>query len=120
MKYFDVNRTVLVVDDDAGVRDMLALRLSREGCCIQCAATTESALAIIRTDPPDLVLLEMKIAGNTVPEFHRELLEQNPKARLLLMASPDAAHKSIWLGLNLLTKPIHESALIDAIGSCRG
>jgi DNA-binding response OmpR family regulator len=119
-KYFEVNRTVMVVDDDAAVRDMLTLRLSREGCYIQCAASVDSARSIICSDPPDIVLLEMEIAGNDIPEFHRELLEQNPKAKLLLMASPDAAHRSIWLGLNLLTKPIHESALINAIGSCRG
>jgi DNA-binding NtrC family response regulator len=119
-RYFEANRTVLVVDDDAAVRDMLALRLSREGCYIQCAISTDTALTIIHNDPPDIVLLDMDIAGNEVPDFHRELLKQNPKARLLLMARPDAAHRSIWVGLNLLTKPIHESALINAIGSCRG
>jgi DNA-binding response OmpR family regulator len=118
--YFEANRTVLVVDNDAAVRDSVALKLSREGCYIQTAGTAASALKIIRADSPDIVLLDIELPDNNIPEFRRALLAQNPSAKLLLMASPDEAHRSIWLGLNLLTKPIHESQLLHAIGSCRG
>jgi DNA-binding response OmpR family regulator len=118
-KYFEANRTVLVVDDDAGVRDLVALTLSRDGCFIQCASDPETALRIIGNDPPDIVLLDGDLAGVDIGDFHRQLLIQNPKARLLLMAAPDSAHRSIWVGLNLLTKPLREAELMAKIGSCR-
>ncbi|HYF52106.1 MAG TPA: response regulator [Planctomycetota bacterium] len=119
MRYFEANRTILVVDDDAAVRDLVALRLSREGCFIQCARDPETALRIINNDPPDIVLLDGDMPGVDIGDFHRQLLVQNANARLLLMAAPDSANRSIWVGLNLLTKPLREADLMDAIGSCR-
>jgi len=118
-KYFELNRTVLVIDDDAAVRDLVALRLSREGCFIQCARDIETALRIINNDPPDIVLLDGDMAGIDIGDFHRQLLVQNVSARLLLMAAPDSTHRSIWIGVNLLTKPLRETELMDAIGSCK-
>jgi len=118
-KYFEANRTVLVVDDDAAVRDLVSLRLSREGCFIQCARDPETALRIINVDPPDIVILDGDLAGVDIGDFHRQLLAQNPSARLLLMAAADSAHRSIWMGVNLLTKPLRETELMEAIGSCK-
>jgi len=52
-------RTVLVVDDEPDVRRYLATILEDAGFAVRTAADGEEALAIIRTDPPDLVSLDL-------------------------------------------------------------
>jgi DNA-binding response OmpR family regulator/tRNA A-37 threonylcarbamoyl transferase component Bud32 len=50
---------VLVVDDEAGNRDLLKRRLEREGYAVATAAGGEEALATVVREPVDLVLLDM-------------------------------------------------------------
>ena len=51
--------TILIVDDDAGDRDLLAQLLRDEGYATLGASTGKEALAIIGQNPPDLVLLDV-------------------------------------------------------------
>jgi DNA-binding response OmpR family regulator len=120
MTYFEVNKTVLVVDDDSQVRDEVALSLSREGCCIQTAIDAESAYRIMRHDPPDVVLLDADLPELDIAEFNSLLLELNPKAKLLLTTSARGKKKSgHGSGLGVLTKPFRESELLSAVGPCK-
>ena len=50
---------VLVVDDDAGNRDLLGRRLQREGYAVVSAAGGGEALALIAREPVDVVLLDV-------------------------------------------------------------
>jgi CheY-like chemotaxis protein len=53
-------RVVLVVDDDADIRDMIAQALELEGWCVLGAANGEEALRIARRSPrPDVILLDL-------------------------------------------------------------
>ncbi|MCX5707004.1 MAG: response regulator, partial [Candidatus Omnitrophica bacterium] len=52
---------ILIVDDDADIRDVLKLTLSEENYSILEACDGEEALKIIHHDQPDLVLLDYKI-----------------------------------------------------------
>jgi CheY-like chemotaxis protein len=54
--------TVLIVDDDQDLRDMVALCLSTEGFETATAADGEQALARLRRDPtPSVVLLDLRM-----------------------------------------------------------
>lgn len=120
MAYFEVNKTVLVVDDDATIRDRVALSLSREGCCIQTAIDAESAYRIMRHDPPDVVLLDVDLPDLDISEFNALLLELNPKAKLLLTTTARSKKKSSHRsGLGVLTKPFRDSELLSAVGPCK-
>jgi sigma-B regulation protein RsbU (phosphoserine phosphatase) len=55
--------TILVVDDDAGNRDMLGRRLAREGHRVRTAAGGREALAALAGAPADLVLLDVMMPG---------------------------------------------------------
>jgi DNA-binding response OmpR family regulator len=54
---------ILVVDDDAGNRDILARRLEHEGYSVLGAVHGEDALARLATEPSDLILLDVMMPG---------------------------------------------------------
>src|SRR5687768_2159148 len=56
---------VLIADDDGGIRDLLALVLTSEGFTVATAETGREALARIREERPDIVLLDVAMPGRT-------------------------------------------------------
>lgn len=54
---------ILVVDDQSGVRLLLQEYLEKQGFNVQCAADGQTALAMARHDPPDLILLDIMMPG---------------------------------------------------------
>ena len=54
---------VLIVDDDAGIRDALRMILEYEGYEVAAAADGKAGLAEIETNAPDAVLLDIKMPG---------------------------------------------------------
>jgi len=56
-------RRVLVVDDDAGIRDALRMILEYEGYEVLTAPDAKTALQDIESNPPDAVLLDIKMPG---------------------------------------------------------
>lgn len=55
------HETLLIVDDDEGIRSQLALAFSAELNCLQ-AGTADDALEIIRRDKPDVVALDITLS----------------------------------------------------------
>ncbi len=54
---------VLVVDDDATVRRLVALVLERDGCEVTTAADGSEAIALTRRQPFDVLLLDVQMPG---------------------------------------------------------
>src|SRR5712671_655384 len=54
---------VLVIDDEAAIRDSLRMTLEYEGYEFLSAATGQEGLAVAERDAPDLVLLDVKMPG---------------------------------------------------------
>jgi two-component system, NtrC family, response regulator AtoC len=54
---------VLVIDDEKLVRWSLEQKLSRDGYEVECAATGEEGLDLVRQDGHDVVLLDMRLPG---------------------------------------------------------
>jgi excisionase family DNA binding protein len=50
---------VLVVDDDAGLREFIRVNLEREGYSVREAASAEEGLRALAEEPPDLILLDV-------------------------------------------------------------
>ena len=53
--------SILVVDDEPVVRDVLSRYLTREGYTVSEAADGEEALSAIRSDPPQAVVLDLML-----------------------------------------------------------
>src|SRR5437773_3055579 len=54
---------VLVIDDEAAIRDSLRMTLEYEGYEFLAAATGQEGLALVEREAPDLVLLDVKMPG---------------------------------------------------------
>jgi DNA-binding response OmpR family regulator len=73
---------ILVVDDRADSRKLLALHLQHEGWAVQAAADGEQALALARKTPPNLVLLDVLMPGMDGFEVCRRLRALPATARV--------------------------------------
>lgn len=81
--------TILVVDDEAGVRVMIARMLSLAGYSVVSAQSGEEALSIVKeyAAPIDLVLSDVRMPEMTGPEMVEELLKLRPDIRVMYMSA---------------------------------
>lgn len=91
----DDNGVVLVVDDDPLNRTILTRALERDGHVVRTATTGEDALASLREDPADVVLLDVVMPGMDGIEVLEEL-KRDAKLRdvpvIMISALDDYAH----------------------------
>jgi len=81
---------VLIVDDDAGVRRMLARSLEAEGYVISLAADGGSALVEIERSAPDLILLDVSMPGIDGLGVARRVRGKGDPVPILLLTARDA------------------------------
>ena len=58
-----VKRSVLVVEDEEDIRELVSYTLLKEGYQVASVASGEEALATAATQPPDLILLDLMLPG---------------------------------------------------------
>jgi two-component system OmpR family response regulator len=80
--------TVLVVEDEPGIADILRITLKYNGFTVHCAANRREALAAVRAHRPDLVLLDVMLPDGNGWEVCRALREEHA-------AGPDADELAI-------------------------
>ena len=74
--------TVLVVDDDPRLREVIRVNLEYDGMVVREAATAEEGLrALEGGDPPDLVMLDVMMPGIDGWEMLRRVREQHGSTR---------------------------------------
>ena len=77
---FLVPPSVLVVEDEASIREMLSYNLSREGYQVTGVASGEDALAVAQLRPFDVVILDRMLPGLDGLDVCRQL-RSDPKTR---------------------------------------
>lgn len=115
---------LLVVDDNASNRDLLARRLERQGHAVTVAENGRQALAMLTAQPFDLVLLDVMMPGLSGFDV-LQLLKADPLLRNLpaIMISAldeiDSVVRCIALGAeDYLTKPFNPVLLRARVGAC--
>jgi excisionase family DNA binding protein len=68
---------VLIVDDDAGLREFVRVSLELEGYVIREAASAEEGLAALDEEPPDLILLDVMMPKVDGWEMLRRVRERH-------------------------------------------
>ena len=113
------DRTVLVVDDDAAMREMLASLLEDEGVHCSAAANVEEALLQVREHDFDAVLSDIRMPGRDGIEFTGELRELRPDTPVILMTafgSIDSAVDAMRAGaFDYVTKPFKRGAILASL-----
>ena len=72
--------TVLIVEDEAAIREMVGMGLGRAGFEVRNADSAEDARAAIRLGRPDLILLDWMLPGQSGLDFARNL-KREPATR---------------------------------------
>ncbi len=101
-------RRILVVEDDPTLRETLAEALETEGFVISAAADGREALAVFRSDRPDLVLLDLMLPELSGVEVCRIIRAEATTPIIMLTAKDSEVDRVVGLELgadDYVTKP---------------
>ena len=65
--------SILVVEDEPAIRELLAINLEAQGSNVRLAETAEEALDLVTRELPDLILLDWMLPGASGIEFARRI-----------------------------------------------
>ncbi len=82
-----MNSRILIVDDEATIRDSLVESLSREGYEVTAAETGEEALAKCHSNKFDLVITDLKLPGVSGLEILQALRNQGKGTPVIMMTA---------------------------------
>ena len=80
-------RKILVVDDEANIRELYRVELTEEGYTVDLAENGLEALGKLETFRPDLVTLDVKMPGLDGIEVLRRIREVNASIPVLLLTA---------------------------------
>ena len=111
--------SVLVVDDDGGMRDMLAARLTTRGFRIVTCGSGIEAIEIVQREDLDVVVSDVNMKAMDGVELCKRVLEHRPQLPVILITafgSMDLAIQAIRAGAyDFLPKPFEIDQLVLAI-----
>src|SRR5437868_14959222 len=91
--------SVLVVEDDANVAEVLSRYLRREGFDVICLGDGAVALERALTTPPDLAVLDIMLPGLSGLEVCRRLRAEADVPIIMLTALGEAADRGVGLAV---------------------
>ena len=101
--------SVLLVDDDATFRQVMANELTRLGYQIEAVGTGEEAIRRISTSEPDVVLLDLRLPGMNGLDVLKSIHASAPATEVVMLTghgSIDTAIESIRIGaFDYVVKP---------------
>ncbi len=112
-----IGKRLLVVDDNATNRRILALQTSRWGLTCDQAASAEEALPLLLAEAYDLVILDMQMPATDGLMLARLIRKAGHAVPLVLFSSMGSKPRHDGLFVGTLAKPLHQSALFDLLNA---
>jgi DNA-binding NtrC family response regulator len=110
---------ILIVDDDAMQRELLAGFLKNQGWCVFSAADGPEALALFRRESIPLVLLDHRMPGLNGDEVLARMQAINPMVRAIMMTAYGAVETAVRVmklgALDFMQKPLDLAQLLEKI-----
>jgi nitrogen regulation protein NR(I) len=78
---------ILIVDDDAQLRQSFEKLLTAEGHTVKTAASGEAAISLVKAAVPDLVIMDVRMPGMSGLEAFRAIHEIEPKLPVIIMTA---------------------------------
>ena len=107
---------ILVIDDEAAIRDSLRMILEYEGYGFTGAASGQDGIALVQRDRPDLVLLDIKMPGMDGMDVLRRLRALDDGLPVVMISghgTTSTAVEAIKSGaLDFLDKPLSSERVI--------
>lgn len=115
--------TILLVDDEEGIRKVLSISLADSGYEVVTAGNGEEALQIFAERHPPIVLTDIKMPGMDGIELLQKIKQQSPNTEVIVITGHgdmDLAIRSLQCdAADFVTKPIQDVALEIALKRVR-
>jgi len=111
-------KTILVVDDERNIVDLVRLYLEKEGFAVIAAADGEQALVLHQRHEPDLVILDLMLPKRDGFEVCREIRKRGDTPVIMLTARGEDVDAIVGLELgadDYVTKPFNPRALVARV-----
>ncbi len=111
-------QTILVVDDEANIRDLAKLYLEKDGYAVGTAVDGAEALAKVKASPPTLMVLDLMLPKVDGWEVCRQVRSDSNLPILMLTARDDDIDKIVGLEMgadDYLTKPFNPRELVARV-----
>src|SRR5215813_10024346 len=116
------NATVLIVDDDADIRELMKIFLETDGYRVSVAADGYEAFEQLRTNGrPALILLDLMMPRMDGEQFLKQLHSSRfAKTPVVIMSGHNAAHKKAeeLEAVCCLMKPVELDELLKTVRRC--
>jgi two-component system, OmpR family, response regulator len=111
--------SVLVVDDEPNIRELVQVALQFHGCSVTTAATGKDALRQIEADHPDLIVLDVMLPDLDGFEVVRRLRAAGNEVPVIFLTARDTSTDTVT-GLALggddyVTKPFSVESLVARV-----
>jgi len=111
---------LLLVDDEAALREPLAEYLTRQGFVVVQASSAAEARSLLKNGSPDLVLLDIMMPGEDGLSFCRHIVETRALPTIFLTAKGEATDRIVGLEIgadDYVVKPFEPRELVARIRS---
>ncbi len=113
------SQTVLVVDDDDANRVTMERILSREGYAVRHAASGREAMEVFRTEPPDLILTDLKMPGMSGIDLLRAARKVDADVEVVVMTAYGTVETAVEAmkegAYDFVSKPLKRIELVTCL-----
>ena len=123
-------KRILILDDDPVVVKALGIKLQAHGYSVSSATDSESALRIVRTEPPDLLIVDIHLpvspfegpawSGFSLVQWLERLYQDWHKPVVIIWADDPDKHREATQRVGAVAyfqKPIDHDALLSTVAS---
>ena len=110
--------TVMAVDDDPNILQLINLYLTRDGFDVVCAGAGDEALRMFKSAPPSLILLDVMLPGMDGWQVCREVRKVSNIPIIMLTAKDETFDKVLGLELgadDYIVKPFEVKELLARV-----
>ncbi len=117
---------ILLVEDNAVNRDLMQFLLESQGYQVREAGTAQEAFEILKTERPDLILMDIQLPGMNGLEAARKLKEDPATREIPVVAVTSYAMKgdreqALAAGcVGYITKPIDKTTFLQQVAAHLG
>lgn len=118
-----MKQSILVVDDERDIRELIEYNLTKVGYEVRSAATGEECLELVAKSPPDLVLLDLMLPGINGLDVCRAMKRDSRLGAIpIIMISARGEESDVVVGLELgaddyVPKPFSPRVLLARVKS---
>src|SRR5438105_2106793 len=110
---------VLLVDDDKGLLQLIAMRLTAAGYAVNAVESGEAALASLAISRPQVVITDLRMQGMDGMALFDAIHRESPSLPVVILTAhgtiPEAVHATRRGVFSFLTKPFEPKVLLDTV-----